>query len=162
MKDAVLGAQIQNGLYNSMLTQSRHYGNGIDAGGYSINSLWIMVRNAESGDLQLMESANKSLQFYRNKMVIDSELYAQYDSTGNPLSPTDTPWVYALVARAAIALNDREFSDLMIEKLLEHQNLDSQSWLYGSFPEGYAQDTRVGQFTMQESILSLQDYIART
>ncbi|HYD03277.1 MAG TPA: glycosyl hydrolase family 8, partial [Alphaproteobacteria bacterium] len=84
MKQATLEAQLENGQYNSMLTKKREYGNGIDGGGYSINSMWIMVRSAESKDPQLMESARKSLQFYKNKYQIDNELYAQYDSSGNP------------------------------------------------------------------------------
>jgi endo-1,4-beta-D-glucanase Y len=158
MKNVTLDAQIANGLYNSMLTKERKYGNGIDGGGYSINSMWIMLRNAESKDPQLMQSANKSLQFYKNKFQIDSELYAQYGSNGDPLSPSDTPWVYALVGRAAIALGDREFSTQMIEKLLQHQINDTTEFK-GSFPEGEGNDTRIGQFTMQESIITLQDYI---
>jgi endo-1,4-beta-D-glucanase Y len=158
MKTASLKAQIANGLYNSMLTKDRAYGNGIDAGGYSINSMWMMVRNAESKDPELMQSANISLQFYKHKFSIDTELYAQYGSNGDPLSSGDSPWVYALVGRAAIALNDKGFSEQMIKKLTEHQVADNQSDLFGAFPEEYGNDTRIGQFTMQESIITMQDY----
>jgi endo-1,4-beta-D-glucanase Y len=158
MREAVLDAQIHNGLYNSMLTEDREYGNGLDAGGYSINSMWIMVRNAESGDPVLMESANKSLQFYKDKYMIDAEVYAQYGSSGDALSPTGTPWVYALVGRAAVALGDKEFSEQMIAKLLEYQIVNEKSRLHGAFPEGPEDSMRVGQFTMQESILTLQDF----
>jgi endo-1,4-beta-D-glucanase Y len=158
MKKASLNAQIANGLYNSMLTESRQYGNGIDAGGYSINSMWMMVRNAESSDTDLVQAANKSLQFYKNKFQIDGELYATYGSNGDALSAADTPWVYALVGRAAIALNDKDFSDKMIQKLIEKQVNDTSSKFYGSFPEDYKNDSRVGQFTMQESILTMQAY----
>jgi len=158
MKRASLNAQIANGLYNSMLTESRQYGNGIDAGGYSINSMWMMVRNSESADTELMRSANKSLQFYKNKYQIDGELYATYGSNGDALSAADTPWVYALVGRAAVALNDKEFSDEMIQKLIEKQVNDNSSLSFGSFPEDYKNYTRIGQFTMQESILTMQAY----
>ena len=158
MKDASLKAQLANGLYNTMLTKDRSYGNGIDAGGYSINSMWMMVRNAESKDADLMQSARKSLQFYKDKFSTDTELYAQYDSNGDPLSPTDTPWVYALVGRAAIALDDKSFSELMMQKLVKHQISDNESILFGSFPEGSGNETKVGQFTMQESILAMQDF----
>lgn len=158
MKDATLKAQIANGLYNNMLTNQRAYGNGIDGGGYSINSLWMMVRSAESKDTQLMHSANLSLQFYESKFGNDAALYAQYDSDGNPLSASDNSWVYALVGRAAIALGDKTFSELMIRKLLEHQVASNLSQLFGAFPEGFGDQTRVGQFTMQESILTLQAF----
>lgn len=159
MKNAVLKGQIHNGLYNSMLTESRQYGNGIDSGGYSINSMWIMVRNAESGDKDLLASANKSLHFYRQKFAIDAELYSMYGSNGDAMSPSDTPWVYALVGRAAIALGDEEFSDKMIVKLIEHQITNPASSIYGSFPEGKGNYQRIGQFTLQESILTMQDYL---
>lgn len=158
MKSSVLKAQIHNGLYNSMLTEKREYGNGIDGGGYSINSMWLMVRNAESDDPELRASANKSLQFYKAKFFGDAELYAKYSSNGDAMSPHDTPWVYALVGRAAIALDDAEFSQKMIEKLLEKQVINRNSPFFGSFPEGYGSEQVVGQFTMQESMLTLQDY----
>jgi endo-1,4-beta-D-glucanase Y len=159
MKRATLNAQLYNGLYNSQLTESRVYGNGIDGGGYSINSLWIMVRSAESGDPDLMASANASLAFYKKEFERNTEIYTLYDSTGNALSQGDSPWVYALVGRAAVALGDQEFADKMIEKLLEKQVADAQDPLYGAFPEGTEQERRVGQFTMQESIITIQDYL---
>jgi endo-1,4-beta-D-glucanase Y len=159
MKAASLKAQLANGLYNSMLTESRQYGNGIDGGAYSINSMWMMVRNAESGDPDLMQSASKSLQFYKDKFTVDAALYASYSSNGDALSPSETPWAYALVGRAAIALNDKPFSQAMIQKLLSLQVLDSTLPIFGAFPEYYGQQVRVGQFTMQESILTMQDYM---
>jgi len=158
MKEAVLDPQIHNGLYNSMLTNLRAYGNGIDGGKYAINSLWIMVRAAESGDPELMESAKESLEFYKKQYQINAELYAEYGSNGDPLSPGDSPWVYALVGRAAVALDDKEFAGEMIDKLISKQVLDQQSSYYGGFPEGSLGEMRIGQFTVQESILTLQDY----
>jgi len=161
MKAATLKAQIANGLYNSQLTIDRVYGNGIDGGGYGINSLWMMVRNAESNDPELMASANKSLQFYKSKFIVDGELYGMYGSNGDALSPTDTPWAYALAGRAAIELNDPDFAKQMIAKLLEHQVNDNASLYYGAFPEDYKSSKRIGQFTMQESILTMQDYLKK-
>lgn len=161
MKNAVLEAQLFNGLYNSMLTEKREFGNGIDGGGYSINSMWIMVRNSESDDPELRQSANKSLQFYKDKFFGDAEIYAQYSSNGDAMSPSDTPWVYALVGRAAIALDDPEFSQEMIEKLIGHQVTNKTSRYFGAFPEGYGNNQVVGQFTMQESMLTLQDYVKK-
>ncbi len=158
MKNAVLKAQLQNGLYNSMLTQDRQYGNGIDNGGYSINSLWIMVRSAESNDSQLQASANKSLAFYKEKYALDGELFQKYGSDGNALIREDAPWVYALVGRAAVALGDKEFSKTMVEELMKKQVSNQQSPLYGAIPEGTPSHQRIGQFTMQESILTLQAY----
>jgi len=158
MKSATLKAQLENGLYNTVLTKDRNYGNSIDNGGYSINSIWMMIRNSESQDAELMQSARKSLQFYKDHFSMDTELYATYGSNGDPLSSSDNPWVYALVGRAAIALGDKPFSELMIQKLIEHQVSDNQSILFGSFPEGYGNDVKVGQFTMQESILTMQAF----
>jgi endo-1,4-beta-D-glucanase Y len=162
MKNVTLRAQIANGLYNSMLTDRRQYGNGIDDGGYGINSLWMMVRNAESEDPELMASARKSLEFYKKRFVAeDSTIYTSYSSSGDPLTSYDSPWVYALVGRAAVALGDEEASRDFINKLSTFQVTDEQSPLYGSFPEGIGEVPRVGQFTMQESILTLQDYIRK-
>ncbi|RJQ15945.1 hypothetical protein C4573_07380 [Candidatus Woesearchaeota archaeon] len=161
MKKATLKAQLENGLYNPMLTTTRKYGNAIDAEGYSINSMWMMVRNAESGDYELMQSAHKSLQFYKNKFKVDAELYAKYGSNGDALSPSDSPWVYALVGRAAIALDDKEFSEQMMQKLIEQQVSNNQSAYYGAFPEGYGNESVIGQFTLQESILTMQEFLKK-
>ena len=158
MVNKTLDAQIANGLYNSELTEARKYGNGIDGGGYGINSMWIMVRNAESGVPELQVSANKSLQFYKNQFEINNELFALYSSNGDALEASDAPWVYALVGRAALALGDVEFGQKMVERLIAMQVNDTASPLYGAFPEGSEKDLRVGQFTMQESILTLQEY----
>ena len=160
MKAAVLGAQIQNGLYNSQLTASRQYGNGIDGGGYSINSMWIMVRNAESGDPDLVASANRSLAFYKQQFARNAELDTLYSSNGDALSSGDSPWAYALIGRAAIALGDTGFSDAMMAKLLAKQVTACSSSIYGAFPEGDAKGSRIGQFTMQEAILTMQDYLS--
>lgn len=158
MKKAALGAQIHNGLYNSELTAQRKYGNGLDEGAYSINSLWIMVRNAESNDKELVESARKSLAFYRQKYGQDGVLYQSYDSSGNPKRKEEAPWVYALVGRAALHLGDGEFSKDMVDELLKYQELGDME-LFGAIIEGDGQYRRVGQFTMQESILTMQDYL---
>lgn len=159
MKNATIEAQIHNGLYNSQLTQARQYGNGIDGGGYSINSMWIMIRAAESDDPELQESARRSLDFYKEKYLVDAALYATYSSNGDPLSPSETPWVYALVGRAAAALGDRQFSESMARELIDHQVMNATSDIYGAIPEGEPGNRRVGQFTMQESILTLQEHI---
>lgn len=161
MKLAVLDAQLENGLYNSQLTEQRQYGNHIDGGGYSINSLWIMERSAESGDAELVASAQKSLEFYKQKYEQNLELDTQYSSNGDALSSGDAPWVYVLVGRAAVALDD-EFSEVMIAKLIEMQIMDCSSPHHGAFPEGVpgkSNQERVGQFTMQEAILTLQAYV---
>ena len=159
MKKAALNAQLANGLYNSQLTNTRQYGNSIDGNGYSINSMWMMIRSAESNDPELKTSALKSLNFYKQKFMQDGELYAEYSSSGDALSPSDAPWVYALVGRAAIALSDTDFANAMLKKLVEHQITDKKSKLYGSFPEGNGDNLRIGQFTMQESILTLQAFL---
>lgn len=161
MKVATLDAQIWNGLYNTMLTEERVQGNSLDGGdGHSINSMWIMVRAAESDDPELRESARTSLAFYKDRYERTNELFALYSSSGDPLSPTDTPWVYALVGRAAAELDDEAFADVMIQKLLEKQVGNQVSELYGAFPESAGDDLVVGQFTQQESILTLQAYLA--
>lgn len=160
MKQAVLESQIQNGLYNSMLTQERKYGNGIDNGGYSINSMWIMVRNAESNDPELQASALKSLSFYKERYELDGELFQKYGSDSNALIRDESPWVYALVGRAAVELGDEEFSKIMLQHLMDNQVSDQQSPLYGAIPESKdIDDRRIGQFTMQESILTMQAFI---
>lgn len=158
MKSAVLKSQIENGLYNSQLNEERQYGNGIDDGGYSINSMWIMIRSAESNDSELRQSASKSLEFYKKKFAQDGELYSLYSSNGDALSPFDTPWVYALVGRAAIELGDKDFAEKMVNKMLDKQVMNT-SLLYGSFPEDSKGGMKVGQFTMQESILTLLQFI---
>src|SRR3989344_920023 len=158
MKKLILKSQLYNGLYNSQLTEEKKFGNGIDAGGYGINSMWIMIRNAESQDPELRASAQKSLDFYKLKFSQDGELYALYSSNGDALSPSDAPWVYALVGRAAVRMEDEEFSKQIIDKLLNSQVNDENSQLFGAFPEPDKDLTKVSQFTMQESILTLQDF----
>lgn len=156
MKEAILGAQISNGLYNSQITPNGEYGNDLDAGSYSINSLWILVRNAESNDPQLTESAKRGLAFYQDKYKTDKALFQSYDSSGNAFITNEAPWTYALVARAAINLGEIEFAEEMIEKLLAYQ--ESTGPNAGGIIEGEGDNRRVGQFTMQESILTLQSY----
>lgn len=157
MKEAVLGAQIHNGLYNPQLTADREYGNGLDAGAYSINSLWVMVRNAESGDEELMDSAREGLAFYKSKYREEGTLHQGYDSSGNVAVRGESPWAYALVGRAAINLGDLEFAEKMVDELLTFQNVLEERW-YGAILEGEGKERRASQFTIQESILTLQDY----
>ena len=47
----------------------------------------------------------------------------------------------------------------MMQKLVEHQVADSTSQYFGAFAEGFGDDRRIGQFTMQESIITMQDYL---
>ncbi len=151
MKNASLTSQTEKGLYNTKLVNGT-YSYDLDGDGFSVNSLWLMVRNAESGDEELQESARKSLQFYKEKYnEVDGELFAVYSEKGAPLTPYDTSWVYALVGRAAVALGDERFADAMVQELLRAQ-LDK-----GAISEG---DGTVSQFTIQESILTMQDYLA--
>jgi endo-1,4-beta-D-glucanase Y len=159
MARAILRAQIPIGFYESVLMPHGNFSNYLDDDSYSINNLWIMVRNSESDDPRLRRSAARLLSFYDHRYEVDTELYAKYDSNGYSLSPrADSPWVYALVARAAIHLNDRALANDMIRMLLEEQETDRSSVFYGSFPEGQGEMRRAGQFTLQESIITLQDY----
>ena len=159
MKRATLDAQLENGLYNTELTAQRVEGNGLDAGAYSINSLWIMVRSAESGDAQLEASAREGLEFYKRAFERDGMLFSAYRSDGSAASGFDAPWVYALVGRAAISLDDEEFSVAMVDRLLDFHVQDPRSRMYGAIVEGEEDSPRVGQFTLQESLLTLQDFI---
>lgn len=157
MKKAVISSQTPSGLYNSHLSGNNVYSNFLEKK-YSINSMWVMVRAAESGDLELQDSARKSLDFYKARYIESKKLYTGYEPDGTSTNE-ESPWVYALVGRAAIALGDKEFADILIDKLLESQINDKSSLLYGAIPEGSKEDPVVTQFTMQESILTLQAYI---
>ena len=159
MKVAVMEAQLEKGFFNSELTKKREYGNGIDGHGYGINSMWIMIRSAEVNDTELRAAAQKSLNHYKGRHVIDGQLFALYNGNGDALSPYDSPWVYALVGRAAVLLDDREFADAVMRDLLEFQVNDTASPVLGAFPEGGGDTLRVGQFTMQESIITMQAYL---
>ncbi|SRR3989344_5660623 len=158
MKKAFIEAQLQNGLYNSKLDEERKYSNSLDNGAYSINSLWMMVRAAESGDEELRASAQKSLDFYKSSFETDGVLHNSYDASGNAVDTSDSPWVYALVGRAAIELGDREFAEKMITKLMEFQVMNEESLYFGAFVEGSNETPFVTQFTMQESILTFEAY----
>lgn len=160
MKKAVLKSQIQNGFYNTKVTEEGEYNNELDGEGYSINSLWVMVRSAESRDSELMQSARKSLEFYKNAYEKDNSLYLSYDENGNAISEDQSPWVYALVGRAAIQLKDADFSDKMLRELFKFQVMDKDSRLNGAFAEGSAELPYAGQFTIQETILTLQTYLS--
>lgn len=158
MKQAYLQAQLPGvALYNSELTTERAFGNNIDGNGYGINSLWMMVRAAESDDPQLQRSAQRALNFYKKRWQLDNELYSLYNSNGDPLSPFDTAWVYALVGRTAVALEEEDFADALMKRLLQHQQLTGE--FAGAIPEGGKNDLRVGQFTMHESLITLYAYM---
>ena len=161
MREITLESQIWNGLYNTVyFTDGRAggpYGNHIDGGVYSINSLWIMVRFAESNDDELKASAQKSLDFYIQKYKQDGAIYVAYTSSGEIANQAQSPWAYALVGRAASALGDDSFAMIMERRMRDFQDLDSESPSYGAFIEGAVGDERVGQFTMQEAILTLQE-----
>ncbi len=158
MKEATLQSQIEVGLYNSQITEGGDYGNDIDGGHYSITSLWIMVRSAESNDPRLEASAQQALEFYKRKFEQDNELYGTYTSSGDAINPYDAVWVYALVGRTAIALDDEEFASAMMQRLSERQIMESENIGYGAFAEN--QDLHVTQFTQQEAITTLIDYSA--
>jgi endo-1,4-beta-D-glucanase Y len=161
MRNVTLNAQIWNGLYNSVyFTDGRAggvYGDHIDGGVYSINSLWIMARFAESGDPILMNSSWKSLNFYKERYKQDGRIYDSYDSKGEPANRFESAWSYALIARAAHALGDESFAQIMARRMSDFQDLDPASPYYGAFIEGAQGDERIGQFTNQESILTLQE-----
>jgi endo-1,4-beta-D-glucanase Y len=159
MKEATINAQIHNGLYNSQLTEDRDYGNGMDGDGYSINSLWMMVRAAESLDPELKASARKSLEFYMKQYEEHGRISAIYSSSGDAMTDDDPAWVYALVGRAAVALGDHSFSRDMMDELIGKQISDEESYLYGAIPEGSSSGIAIGQFTMQESIITLHNYV---
>lgn len=119
-----------------------------------------MVRAAESNDPELENSARRALEFYKESYKQHGIIFTDYNKDGTPASGGDSAWAYALVGRAAIALGDEEFADSMITELLKEQTLDPNSELYGAFLEGPDGEKKVGQFTMQESIITLQAYVA--
>ncbi|MFW6282561.1 MAG: glycosyl hydrolase family 8 [Minisyncoccales bacterium] len=158
MKKSVLESQLENGLFNPVINNKGEYINTLEEG-YSINSMWVMVRAAESGDKDLQEAARKSLEFYKSKYETEGYIAGAYDEEGNELSG-ETLWAYALIGRTAVALGDAEFSKEIVTKILERQNTNPESEFYGSFPEG--ESTYVSQFTLQEIILTLQEYTERS
>ena len=60
------------------------------------------------------------------------------------------------------ALDDDEFAEQMMQKLVEHQVKDTTSPYAGAFIEGFGDDRRIGQFTMQESILTMQQFLKKS
>jgi hypothetical protein len=157
MKSATLKSQLPSGLYNSVLASDRKTFSSLDGNNsYSINSLWVMVRASESQDKDLIDSSRKSLAVYKRNFVSHGRIVTSYDSLGNPLSRDESPWAYALVARAAINLGDEDFARSMIDKLLSYQDDDSASSSFGAFIEGSEGNLRSTQFTQQESLLTLQ------
>jgi mannose/cellobiose epimerase-like protein (N-acyl-D-glucosamine 2-epimerase family) len=160
MKKEVLRSQIHNGLYNAGIDKEGKIIN-LDVDQYSVNSLWVMVRSAESGDVDLRKSADKALLFYKNSYQRDGIIYTGYRSDGSPASDQDSPWVYALVGRAAVALGDEDFAADIMKELGKKQIKDQTSEYYGAFPESAEGGKRVGQFTMQESIITIQDFEKR-
>lgn len=136
MKQAVLEAQIPSGLYNSTLNPDRTTSSSLDNGNYSINSLWIMVRSAESKDPELSPSAKKALAVYKKSFAKNTRIVTSYTSDGEEASNDESPWAYALVARAAIELGDNEFAESMINKMITYQDLNPKSNNYGAILEG--------------------------
>lgn len=159
MQSEILNAQDEKGLYYTQLEEFGNYSSRLDNDKYSINTLWIMLHSAESNSPELRASASKALDFYKEKYNQDGMIFTDYNKDGSPASGGDSPWVYALVGRTAISLNDESFADSMIYELLKKQEINNDSDLYGGFVEGPKNNQKVGQFTMQESILTLQEYI---
>lgn len=157
MKNATLRSQDSIGLYDPVYDRNS-FKNSMETG-YSINSLWIMTRNAESNDPELRKSAEKSLEFYINQYSKDNKLYISYNSDGTSSQKYESPWVYSLVARSAIMLDNSDFSNKMINEMLKFQDTNPRSQTYGGFLEGSQNGTIISQFTMQESILTMQSYL---
>jgi hypothetical protein len=156
MRDITLAAQLDNGLYQSVYSDGK-YSTHIDGDVFSINSLWIMTRFAESGDKELMKSAKKSLAFYQDQYAKESKIYTAYNRDDTVAQQGESAWNYALIARSANLLGEKSFAQLMERRMLNFQDMDNSSATYGAFIEGSLGGEVIGQFTLQESILTLQE-----
>ena len=160
MRVVALSAQTEQSFFNSVLLPDGTYSNYLDGDVFSINTLWIMERSAQSDDRSLNRAARRSLDFYAIRFEQDTELFGRYSEQGDSLDArAQSPWVYAIVGRAAMHLDDLALANEMIRALMEMQDVDPQSPLYGSFPEGRGERVRAEQFALHESILTFQEYL---
>lgn len=151
MEALTLDAQNAVGFFDSTVTSEGTYSNALDDDTYSVNNLWIIARAAQSDDSELQAAAQVAVSLLEERYLQDTELYARYNSQGHPLSPrADAPWVYALVGRAAIALDNTAFANDMMREMIALQSDD------GSIRE--ALGMRVSQFTQQETIITIAMY----
>jgi endo-1,4-beta-D-glucanase Y len=93
----------------------------------------------------------------RRRFAADGVLYAQYDSqSGEPTGMFESTSVYALASRYAYRIGDATMGDALIKKLLEFQNLNPLSPMYGSFS-----DDEVYSFDNLEALIALRSYNER-
>ncbi len=91
-------------------------------------------------------------EWLRQTVKDDGALYAAYDvSTGMAAGTFESTSVYALAARYATLVGDRELAGRMLDKLLRFQNLNPLSPLYGGFC-----DDEVYSFDNLEALISLR------
>ena len=153
MKRHSLEAQLPSGFFYTAVTREGQYSNKLDNGSFSVNMFWLIERSAQSNDPELRRAAQEALDVLETRYLQDTELYAHYDRLGNAISPrADAPWVYPLIGRAAIALDNLALANDMVREIIAAQ-ADN-----GGIYEGGAYSPRVTQFTHQESIITLAMY----
>jgi hypothetical protein len=107
--------------------------------------------------LELETGPHPFAEWLRKRFLADGELYAQYDSgTGEPTETFESTSVYALAARYAFRVGDDELGEALMKKLLEFQNRNPLSPMYGGFS-----DDEVYSFDNFEALLTLRLYNAR-
>lgn len=88
----------------------------------------------------------------KRRFDADGAIYAEYDSrTGEPSKFFESTSVYALAARYALLVGDRDLSGRFLEKLMGFQNLNPLSPMYGGFC-----DDEVYSFDNLEALISLR------
>ncbi|NLH47613.1 MAG: hypothetical protein GX444_03310 [Myxococcales bacterium] len=115
-----------------------------------INQLYCALFAAE-----LEQGDHPFAEWLRNRFAADGVLYAQYDGSGQPLQFFESTSVYALAARYAFRIGDRALGESLLAKLLEFQNVNPISPMYGGFS-----DDEVYSFDNLEALLTLRRYNA--
>ncbi len=104
--------------------------------------------------LELEKDSHPFADWLRRRFAADGALYAQYDSqTGEPTEKFESTSVYALASRYAYRVGDAALGDSLIKKLLEFQNLNPLSPMYGGFA-----DDEVFSFDNLEALIALRSY----
>jgi len=97
-----------------------------EAGFPTVENLMIMMHFSEVGIKN-----NQSFSWLK-KQLKQQGLYGSYSIEGKPLSPVESPAIYAIAAQIAKLNNDKELYYLAGERLKSMQNMENNEY-YGGF-----------------------------
>jgi len=88
----------------------------------------------------------------KERLIKEGRIYSQYYLNGQAVNKEESTAIYALLARLAKNIGDRELYYLSLEKMLQFQIKDSSHYLYGAF--GFKNKDEVFSFDNLQALLA--------